>query len=315
MHQGLPVPRASMHKGFPPIEAFHLPGPFRHKGFSSIEAFRLSGAFQAQGLSIFQGLPSTRAIGMNQQQRQDAIIALVSRQGYASIEQLTDHFAVTPQTIRRDLNTLASEGRLRRVHGGAGLESSTVNTAYATRKTLNLDAKRRIADAVARQVPHHASLFINIGTSNELVAEALLEHQGLEIITNNLNVASILHHKEDFKVIVAGGQVRPRDGGIIGEATIDFIHQFKVDIGLIGISGIDQDGSLLEFDYQEVRVAQAIIENSRQVFLVADHSKFHRNPVVRQGNVSQLDALFTDREPPEAIARLLQDHGVALHLA
>ncbi len=148
-----------------------------------------------------------------------------------------------------------------------------------------------------------------------MIAQALLEHQGLEIITNNLNVAAILQHKEDFTVIIAGGQVRSRDGGIIGEATIDFINQFKVDYGIIGISGIDEDGSLLEFDYQEVRVAQAIIANSRRVYLAADYSKFHRNPVVRQGNISQLDALFTDRKPPEAIQRLLTQHDVALHIA
>ncbi|MDT0501237.1 MULTISPECIES: DeoR/GlpR family transcriptional regulator [unclassified Halomonas] len=252
---------------------------------------------------------------MNQQQRQDAIIELVRRQGYASIEQLTEHFAVTPQTIRRDLNTLSAEGRIRRVHGGAGLESSTVNTAYSTRKTLNLEAKQRIAALLARHVPDHSSLFINIGTSNEVIAEALLAHQGLEVITNNLNVAAILQHKEDFNVIIAGGQVRSRDGGIIGEATIDFINQFKVDFGIIGISGIDEDGSLLEFDYQEVRVAQAIIRNSRKVFLATDHSKFQRNPVVRQGNLAQLDALFTDRTPPDAICRLLEQHDVTLHIA
>ncbi|MGE4534632.1 MULTISPECIES: DeoR/GlpR family transcriptional regulator [Halomonas] len=253
---------------------------------------------------------------MNQQQRQDAIVDLVRREGYASIEQLTAHFAVTPQTIRRDLNALAEEGLIRRVHGGAGLESSTVNTAYATRKTLNLEAKRRIARLLAAKVPDGSSLFINIGTSNEVVAEALLEHhRELEVITNNLNVAAILQHQEDFNVIIAGGQVRSRDGGIIGEATIDFINQFKVDYGIIGISGIDEDGSLLEFDYQEVRVAQAIIHNSRHVFLVADHSKFHRNPSVRQGNVTQIDALFTDRRPPQAICQLMQSHDVALHIA
>ncbi|MFO7647090.1 MULTISPECIES: DeoR/GlpR family transcriptional regulator [Halomonas] len=252
---------------------------------------------------------------MNQQQRQEAIVDLVRRQGYASIEQLTEHFTVTPQTIRRDLNALAEEGRIRRVHGGAGLESSTVNTAYSTRKTLNLDAKQRIAALLARQIPDGASLFINIGTSNEVVAEALLEHRDLEVITNNLNVAAILQHKEDFNVIIAGGQVRSRDGGIIGEATIDFINQFKVDYGIIGISGIDEDGSLLEFDYQEVRVAQAIIRNSRQVYLAADHSKFHRNPSVRQGNIAQINALFTDRRPPQAICQLMASHDVALHIA
>ena len=252
---------------------------------------------------------------MNQQYRQDAIVELVRQHGYMSIEQLTEHFAVTPQTIRRDLNTLANEGRVRRVHGGVGVESSTVNTAYSTRKTLHLEEKERIARCLAQHIPHHASLFINIGTSNEMIAQALLEHQGLEIITNNLNVAAILQHKEDFTVIIAGGQVRSRDGEIIGEATIDFINQFKVDYGIIGISGIDEDGSLLEFDYQEVRVAQAIIANSRRVYLAADYSKFHRNPVVRQGNISQLDALFTDRKPPEAIQRLLTQHDVALHIA
>lgn len=252
---------------------------------------------------------------MNQHYRQDAIVELVRQHGYTSIEQLTDHFAVTPQTIRRDLNTLANEGRIRRVHGGAGVESSTVNTAYSTRKTLHLAEKERIARCLAEHIPDHSSLFINIGTSNEVIAQALLDHQGLEIITNNLNVAAILQHKEDFTVIVAGGQVRSRDGGIIGEATIDFINQFKVDYSIIGISGIDEDGSLLEFDYQEVRVAQAIIANSRRVYLAADYSKFHRNPMVRQGNLSQLDALFTDRKPPEAIQRLLTQHDVALYLA
>lgn len=252
---------------------------------------------------------------MNQQQRQEAIVDLVRRQGYASIEQLTEHFTVTPQTIRRDLNALAEEGLIRRIHGGAGLESSTVNTAYSTRKTLNLDAKQRIATLLARHIPDGSSLFINIGTSNEVVAEALLEHRDLEVITNNLNVAAILQHKEDFNVIIAGGQVRSRDGGIIGEATIDFINQFKVDYGIIGISGIDEDGSLLEFDYQEVRVAQAIIRNSRQVYLAADHSKFHRNPSVRQGNVSQIGALFTDRRPPQAICQLMGSHDVTLHIA
>ncbi|GAB2804166.1 DeoR/GlpR family transcriptional regulator [Halomonas shantousis] len=253
---------------------------------------------------------------MPQHHRHTAIIDLIKRQGYASIEQLTKHFNVTPQTIRRDLNQLADGNLVRRVHGGAGLvESSTVNAPYTTRKTLNLEAKRRIAAQLAAHIPDHGSLFINIGTSTELVAEALLKHRGLEVITNNLNVAAILQRKEDFNVIIAGGMVRSRDGGIIGEATIDFIRQFKVDYGIIGISGIDLDGSLLEFDYQEVRVAQAIIENSRTVFLTADHSKFSRNAVVRQGNLSQLDALFTDREPPEPIKELLSTHGIALHIA
>ncbi|WP_043447958.1 DeoR/GlpR family transcriptional regulator [Halotalea alkalilenta] len=253
--------------------------------------------------------------GSSQRLRHLRILDIIEEQGYASIEQLAQHFGVTPQTIRRDLNQLAESGSVRRVHGGAGrCESSTTNAPYHSRQAHNAEAKRRIAERVAAEIPNHCSLFINIGTSTEMVAQALLEHRGLEVITNNLNVAAILQPKEDFTVIIAGGTVRSHDGGIIGEATIDFIDQFKVDFGIIGISGIDDDGALLEFDYREVRVAQAIIHNSRKRFLVADGSKFNRRALVRQGNLSQLDALFTDVTPPAPLLALMREHGVALHV-
>ncbi|MGV8384327.1 DeoR family transcriptional regulator, partial [Pseudomonas aeruginosa] len=94
------------------------------------------------------------------------------------------------------------------------------------------------------------------------------------------------------------------DGGIVGQAAVDFIQQFRVDFALVGISGIDEDGSLLDFDYQEVRVSQAIIDNARQVFLAADSSKFGRNAVVRLGPISLVNRVISDSPPPAAIARL-----------
>lgn len=252
---------------------------------------------------------------MGQQTRQDQIIKLVREKGYVAIEELAAHFQVTPQTIRRDINSLADQNLIRRHHGGASCDSSTTNVDYSTRQALHLDAKKHIAKRVAAEIPNGASLFINIGTTTEEVARALLDHQGLKVITNNINVASILRVKEDFNVIVAGGTVRSRDGGIIGEATVDFINQFRVDYGIIGISAIDQhDGSLLDYDYQEVRVAQSIIANSRHVFLAADHAKFGRSAMVRLGNITQVDRLFTDALPPKSIKALLKEHSVTLEL-
>ncbi|MCB2714265.1 DeoR family transcriptional regulator, partial [Listeria monocytogenes] len=84
------------------------------------------------------------------------------------------------------------------------------------------------------------------------------------------------------------------DGGIVGQAAVDFIQQFRVDFALVGISGIDEDGSLLDVDYQEVRVSQAIIDNARQVFLAADSSKFGRNAVVRLGPISLVNRVISD---------------------
>ncbi|WP_133013241.1 DeoR/GlpR family transcriptional regulator [Marinomonas flavescens] len=252
---------------------------------------------------------------MGQQTRQEKIVAITKEKGYVTIDELANKFAVTPQTIRRDINALAEAEQIRRHHGGASYDSSTTNVAYATRQILQLSAKEQIAKRIAAEIPNNASLFINIGTTTETVARALLNHQGLQVITNNLNVAAILSGKEDFTVIIAGGTVRSRDGGVMGEATIDFISQFRVDYGIIGISGIDpNDGSLLDYDYQEVRVAQSIIVNSRNVFLAADSAKFGRNAVVRLGNITQVDRLFTEEQPPKPILELMKEHQVRLEL-
>ena len=246
-------------------------------------------------------------------QRQQLILKLVQRQGFVSIEDLAEDFKVTPQTVRRDINDLCDEGLLRRYHGGAGLPSSVENVAYSARQVMHLEEKRRIATLVARHIPDQASLLINLGTTTEEVAKALRDHSGLRIITNNLNVAILLCENPSIETIIAGGVVRPRDRGVVGEATIDFIQQFKVDFGIIGISGIDADGTLLDFDYREVRVAQAIMACSRKVWLVADHSKFGRNALVRLGHLSQVDALFTDQEPSESILKILNKAKVKVY--
>jgi DeoR family glycerol-3-phosphate regulon repressor len=247
--------------------------------------------------------------------RHTKIQELVQASGFVTIDYLAREFDVTPQTIRRDINTMSKRGIINRYHGGAGIGSSTENVAYNQRKVLCFREKQKIARLVAAQIPDHASLFINIGTTTEAVAQALLNHERLRIITNNLNVASILSAKASFEVIVAGGLVRHRDCGIIGEATIDFIQQFKVDYGIIGISGIDADGTLLDFDYREVRAARAIIDNSRNVFLAADHTKLGRNAMVRLGSIEEIDALFTDKQPPAGLVEIMVAADVGLYVA
>jgi len=247
--------------------------------------------------------------------RRQEIVDLARVHGFVSIEPLAQQFRVTPQTIRRDINELCEQGVLQRFHGGGRLSSSTENLAYPERKVLCQDEKRRIAKLVADHVPLHASLFINIGTTNEAIAEALLGHRGLKVVTNNLNVARILSGNPDFKVMVAGGEVRHHDGGIVGDTTIDLIGQFKMDIGIIGISAIDSDGSLLDFDEREVRVAQAILDNSRKAYLAADHTKFGRKAMARLGKIDHVNAFFTDRMPPTPICKQLIDTETALYIA
>ncbi|UCH16868.1 MAG: DeoR family transcriptional regulator [Burkholderiales bacterium] len=245
--------------------------------------------------------------------RQLELLEAVRAEGSMMVESLAGRFGVTLQTVRRDVRQLAEAGLLARFHGGVRMPSSTTeNLAYRQRQHLLDEEKRRIARAVAGAVPNGCSLILNIGTTLEAVARELLRHDGLRVITNNLNVAAILSDNARCEVIVAGGVVRSRDRGIVGEATVDFIKQFKVDIGLIGISGIESDGTLRDFDYREVKVARAIVEHSREVWLAADHSKFNRPAMVELGRLDQIDSLFTDSMPPAPFPTLLAEAGVNL---
>jgi DeoR family glycerol-3-phosphate regulon repressor len=236
---------------------------------------------------------------MNLNPRHTQLLDAVRASSPQTIEALAERFGVTLQTVRRDVKRLVEAGLLSRFHGGVRQPvSTTENIAYRQRQRMSSQAKICIARAVASRVPNGCSLIMNIGTTIEAVAHELRHHQGLRVITNNLHIASVMSTYPDCEVIVAGGQVRSGDQGIVGEATVDFMRQFKVDIGLIGISGIEADGTLRDFDYREVKVARTIVEHSREVWLAADHSKFNRSAMVELARLDDIDVLFTDQPPP-----------------
>ena len=248
--------------------------------------------------------------------RHEKIIDLIRESGFMPIDELARVLDVTPQTIRRDINQLCEENLLRRYHGGAALGSSIENEDYFSRKNKLQSEKSHIADVIAEHIPDNASLFMSIGTTIEAVALSLIKnHKNLSIITNNIHVASIVSSRSDYTVMITSGVVRAVDGGITGVATIDFINQFKVDYAVLGAASIEPDGSLLDFDYKEVSVMQAMMHNARFRYLAVDHSKFGRNALVRMGDITEFHALFTDEEPSPALSKKLDDHDVKWHLA
>jgi DeoR family transcriptional regulator, glycerol-3-phosphate regulon repressor len=242
--------------------------------------------------------------------RQYEILGLAKTQGRVTVDELALRFAVTPQTIRKDLNEMCEQRLLSRIHGGAVVSSGVENLSYEARRLIAQEEKRAIGRATARLIPDNASLFINIGTTTEEVARALLDRSGLLVITNNLNVAMLLYPHPRIEVIMAGGPVRRADGAVIGSAAVDFIRQFKVDYAVIGTSAIDADGSLLDFDYREVRVSQAILANSRQAFLVADRLKFERQAPIRLAHIKDVNVFVTDSLPGGPVADLCHSQGI-----
>ncbi len=240
------------------------------------------------------------------------ILELARQRGRVDVEWLSGHFDVTPQTIRKDLNDLCDRQLLHRVHGGAVYQSGVTNFAYDSRRMLAADSKQLIGQAAAQLIPDNSSVILNIGTTTEQVALALRRHQGLMVITNNINVANILRDAPSAEVVIAGGVVRHSDGGIMGEATVDFVKQFKVDFAVIGASAIDRDGTILDYDFREVKVSQAIIAHARKTILVADNLKFERSAPVRIADLSMIDVFVTDMQPAREIVDICRISGVDL---
>ncbi|WP_134724264.1 DeoR/GlpR family DNA-binding transcription regulator [Paracoccus luteus] len=239
--------------------------------------------------------------------RQVEILNLVRATGRVGVEALAERFDVTHQTIRRDLAELADQGMLDRVHGGAVLKSGVSNIGYEERRALHEPAKAAIGRACAGMIPDNSSLILNIGTTTEAVARALLGHRNLTVVTNNLNVANILAANESCDIIVAGGLVRRSDGGLVGDLTSEFMANFKVDHAIIGCSALDGDGDILDFDMAEVRVSRAILRQARERWLVTDVTKLARTAPIRVVSLAGMDAVFTDRALPAPLQALCDD--------
>jgi len=246
--------------------------------------------------------------------RQSEILDIARQQGRVTVDGLAAHFGVTVQTIRRDLSDLADSGQLDRVHGGAVIRSGVRNIGYQDRRGLNPEAKTAIAARAATLIPNGSSLFLNIGTTTEAVAKALLQHEGLLVVTNNLNIANILAANPDCEVVVAGGTLRRADGGLTGHLTMRVIEQFKVDIAVIGCSALDVAGDVLDFDVAEVSVSQTILRHARKTMLVADQSKFQRTAPARITSLTELDAFVTDAPLPGLLTQDCANAGTTVDI-
>lgn len=247
--------------------------------------------------------------------RSAEILELARTEGKVYVDQLAQHFDVSTQTIRRDLAELADTGKLERVHGGAILPSGVDNIDYLERKVLNADGKARIGRACADRVPENAAIFINIGTTTEAVSRALQAHKNLLVVTNSLNTANLLAANPDCEIVVAGGNLRRSDGGLLGNYTDQIVELFKFDLAIISCAGIDADGDLLDFDLQEVHATRAVIRQAKSVYVVADQSKIGRSAPGRIGNLAQVDKIFTDAPLPDALAQACLRHETEMVVA
>jgi DeoR family transcriptional regulator, glycerol-3-phosphate regulon repressor len=244
--------------------------------------------------------------------RQQDIVDIVRNKGFVSVEDLAEQFEVAPQTIRRDVNALCDINLLRRRHGGAEyVDAPKANLPYGSRRISRLAAKQAIGAYVAGLVPNHASVSFGIGTTPEFVARAMIDHEDLTVVTNNVNVAIALSANPSNRIIMPGGIMRMPDLDFLGPHVEEMFRNYRVDFGVFGVGGIEPDGTFVDFDRAEVLARTALLENCRSSVLVADTSKFGRQAPASGGSLSDPDVIVLDAVPDAAIAPRIVEDAIA----
>lgn len=230
--------------------------------------------------------------------RQRHILTLLEVEGAQQIELLASRFAVTTQTIRRDINALCDLGLARRFHGGVDMPVMPHNISVNARSELNGQAKQRIAARVASQIPNGTTVFLGIGSTVQFVAAALRNHTDLTVVTNNVDVAHSLGNAPNVELHLAGGIWRANDHDVVGPEAVKFFGKFYAMFSVIGAGALSPEHGVLDFSYAEAQIANALIENSRTRFLAVDSSKWGRDASVRVAPFSRFTHIVTD-QPPE----------------
>lgn len=246
--------------------------------------------------------------------RQDKLLQLVIDKGYCTVEELAEFLQVSTQTIRRDIKKLSEEKLLVRHHGAASAPSTTVNLDYEIRKVSETAEKNAIGERIAQMIPDNSTVFLTIGTTAEVIASHLLNKKNLQIMTNSLRVANILHSNKSFDVLIPSGKIRASNGGISGTDALDFTKNFRFDYLITSAGSIDGDGTLLEYDLNETAITQSVLKSSRNVFIALDSTKFVPQGSIELCNIKEATVFFSDEEPLADIRTVLDENNVQVEV-
>ena len=249
-----------------------------------------------------------RNVALLAEKRRRGIFDIVNNSGSISNVELARQFKVSVETIRRDIIRLNKNGVLRRAHGGA-LSMNSFEPAYADRMSANINSKREIAQVAATLVPDKAKVIIDFGTTAFCVAEALVDHNGLTVVTASLQAANFLSGRNGNEVILLGGQLDASEGATLGRDTTKILETYFVDYSFIGAGVISPHPWLMDFSREAAELRALMLTQANNSVVLADHTKFNRTAAHRVANFEQAAFLITDRKFDAAVAHAFRSFG------
>ncbi|AOT68874.1 DeoR/GlpR family DNA-binding transcription regulator [Geosporobacter ferrireducens] len=249
------------------------------------------------------------------EERLEKIIRLLNDRGKVVVKELSEIFEVTEDCIRKDLKTLEKDGLIKRTYGGAVLNrQSAANSNIVNRRSLNIEAKRTIAEKAFEIIMPNETIFLDISTTNILIAEKLAGgNKRVTVVTNMIDVINAFSKSDHVKVIGTGGVYYKELDGFVGSTAIETISRYKVDKAFIGSVGVNIfDKSVTTFDIEDGNTKRAIISAGKSVYLVMESKKFYMDGVYKFADLFDIDAVIVDTDPEEQILKELEKADVEI---
>lgn len=243
------------------------------------------------------------------------IIDSVEAAKSVSVEELAERFGVSRETIRRDLKTLAAQGRLDVVHGGA-LKREIGDPPFAERARENATGKAAIGRTAAAMVEDGMVALLDSGATTHEIALALAANppKNLAVLATSLRDALTLT-RAGVRVTMLGGEVDPDDEATVGLDVIAALPRYRIDLAFVGIGGLTHEGDVTVFSRVAAETRAAMLDAAREGYFVADRSKFGRAGSARIAPARRPAGLVTDVAPPAALQQALAAQGIACIVA
>lgn len=248
-------------------------------------------------------------------ERRKKIKEILLREKSIKVSELSHHFNVSEETIRRDLNQLEEEGLIKKTYGGAILTEELQNAIMAIqpvqqRKFQFSKEKDIIARNAAKLVADKNTVILDAGSTTWCVSRYLNKYEGIIVVTNSVDIAQECSKNDGMEIIVIGGKLIKKSMSLVGPQTEAELRNYNADIVFIGTSGISLNKGFTNSDIYEAEAKRAIILAGRKRIVVADHSKFDRQGLITFAGFKDIDVLVTSDLVDKDILKAIKGMGV-----
>ena len=251
---------------------------------------------------------------MYPQERYEKILNLIEKNGFIRGNTLQKTFSVSLETVRRDFEYLEKEGFIKRVHGGAVIETSSKKyPAFTGREKENSGEKKEIAEKALKYISEGDSIALDCGTTTlELAKMIKNQFNKLTVITNSLKILNEFSSMDNYTIILAGGIFKNREYSLFGDMTEENLSRFRVDTAFISASGISLTEGITDLRFDELQTQKKMLEIAGKKIILATSPKFETVCLLKLSDFSSIDMIITDSKISSTLYGKYRESGIRI---